>query len=77
MEEKIFEVVTMAFSLTPENKLIFILTLYPGFSLNVTVTFMCFLSIFYIDYFICNYSNGSFNPFFLICNPWFPFFALH
>lgn len=40
--EKIFEVVTMAFSLTPENKLIFILTLYPGFSLNVTVTFISF-----------------------------------
>lgn len=40
--EKIFEVVTMAFSLTPENKLIFILTLYPGFSLNVTVIFISF-----------------------------------
>ena len=64
-----------AFSLTPENELIFVSTLYPVFSLNFTVTFNSYFAVFLVfsTLIISSATNDTFKSFFLICNPQFSF----
>ena len=64
-----------AFSLTPENELIFVSTLYPVFSLNFAVTFNSYFTVFLVfsTLIISSATNDIFKSFFLICNPQFSF----